>query len=178
MEAFTNTAEMKQRWVDNGERPPYTWKDIIGMVLLDHKNSGNNEGLSFTEFLEALPRKFTFYNVPIIKGGHKLTMQRALRLAEDFFIKRGKDLDDRGLEKKLANDKWVIREGKEDCFINPRRNTTGRAVAKGAGANGAQKRKLKEQKEMEERLETGVEEEEEDEEVVEWASKRSKRARK
>jgi hypothetical protein len=124
---------MTGRWIDDGTIPPYTWKSIIGMILLDDLRSGNHAGLSVYEIHAKVPQMFRYYvlDEQVKKSGWPMTIIRCIRKATTLFIKRGKPEDDRSCEKKRGHDKWIIKPGQEDKFKHPRRNLTKRSAAGG-----------------------------------------------
>ena len=77
-------------------------------------------------------------NDEIKKSGWPMSVIRAIRGATKLFIKRGKPENDRSLEKRDGQDKWIIKPGREDQFKNPRRNLTKRS---GAGGDKSMKPK-------------------------------------
>jgi hypothetical protein len=131
---------MSGRWVDDGTVPPYSWNAIIGMILLDDLRAGNYAGLSVYEIRDRIPGMFRYYtlNDEIKKSGWPMSVIRAIRGATKLFIKRGKPENDRSLEKKAGQDRWIIKPGQEDQFKNPRRNLTKRS---GAGGDKSMKPK-------------------------------------
>ena len=137
---------MAHLWVDDGTQPPYTWEAIVGMILLDHKKAGNHDGLSYFEIAEQVLERFTFYVGKQTRGGWRDSMRRSLKAGVDSFIKRGKDIGDRDMTHKKRNDKWIVRDGKEDNSVNPKRNLTKRAVETGgSGSTGAAAKRKREE---------------------------------
>lgn len=127
---------MSVRWVDEGSLPPYSWKSMIGMILLDHKRGGDSTGLSYNQILARIPVAFSFYadqnrDSGSVNGkykkGYSDTVRKILTKETKFFVKLNYQPSDREVDGNKANHKWIILEDKEDDFVNPRRNTTSAA---------------------------------------------------
>lgn len=121
----SKSTTMSQRWVDDGGVPPYSWRCIIGMILLDKSKAGDMSGMSLREIQQEITRRWTHYVLSpgVMKYGWPTSVRDVIKRGKETFVKRGNE-NDRSFEKKKGNDKWILRPSVEDEFITPKRNLT------------------------------------------------------